>query len=137
MSDSELPIPGVDSVRAWRQIVDSATETAIISTDVQGLVTSWSAGAEHILGWSEAEMLGHPLDRLFPDVDAAATQLRRERDDAVALGRGGGEDGWRQRKDGSLIWAVGEMTPIHDDAGALVGFTKVLRDRTSQRNRNS
>jgi len=133
MSDSERPASGIETVRAWRQIVDSAIETAIISTDMQGCVTSWSAGAEHILGWSEAEMLGHPLDRLFPDADAAAARLRRERDDAVAHGRGGGEDGWRKRKDGSLLWAVGEMTPIHDDAGALIGFTKVVRDRTSQR----
>jgi PAS domain S-box-containing protein len=124
---------GVDSVRAWRQIVDSATETAIISTDTEGRVTSWSAGAEHILGWTEAEMLGQPLDRLFPDAVAATEQLQRERSDALAHGRGGGEDGWRQHKDGSLIWAVGEMTPIRDDAGKLVGFTKVLRDRTSQR----
>ena len=133
MSDSERPTSGIDSVQAWRQIVDSAIETGIISTDTDGRVTSWSAGAEHLTGWSEAEMLGQPLDRLFPSPEAAAAQLRRERDDALAHGRGGGEDGWRKRKDGSLIWSVGEMTPIRDDTGAVIGFTKVLRDRTSQR----
>ena len=122
-----------DSTLAWRQIVDSAVDTAIISTDPQGRVTSWSAGACRILGWTEADMLGQPLDRLFPDAKAAAAQLGRERADAVAHGRGGGEDGWRRRKDGSQFWAVGEMTPIRDDNGALLGFTKILRDRTAQR----
>ena len=123
----------IDPTRAWRQIVDSAVDTAIISTDTEGRVTSWSEGARRILGWTEADMLGQPLDRLFPDEATAGTRLGKERADALAHGRGGGEDGWRRRKDGSQIWAVGEMTPIRDDQGALLGFTKVLRDRTAQR----
>jgi signal transduction histidine kinase/CheY-like chemotaxis protein len=52
--------------------------------------------------------------------------------DAIATGRGGGEEGWRVRKDGSLFWAIGELSPMR--AGdEVVGFVKVLRDRTSQR----
>ena len=133
MNPGERPPSGVDSVQAWRQIVDSAIDTAIISTDAVGRVTSWSAGAERLLGWTEAEMLGQTLERLFPQADAASIQLRREMDDAIASGRGGGEENWRRRKDGSSIWAVGEMTPIRADQGALVGFTKILRNRTSQR----
>jgi PAS domain S-box-containing protein len=42
----------------WRQIVNSATDTAIITIDPNGRVTSWNDGAVRILGWSEAEMLG-------------------------------------------------------------------------------
>jgi PAS domain-containing protein len=37
------------------------------------------------------------------------------------------------RKDGSRIRAAGEMSPVRSDAGAVVGFTKVVRDRTAQR----
>jgi PAS domain S-box-containing protein len=133
MSDFDAPGRGIESVPAWRQIVDSAIDTAIISTDPAGRVTSWSAGAEKIFGWSEAEMLGQTLERLFPDPEAATLQLRREMDDAIAVGRGGGEEGWRRRKDGSLIWSVGEMAPIRDNQNALIGFTKILRNRTSQR----
>jgi len=133
MSTSDGPPSGADSTRAWRQIVDSAVDTAIISTDTEGRVTTWSEGAHRILGWTEAEILGHPLDRLFPDPAAAGALLDKERADALAHGRGGGEDGWRQRKDGIQIWAVGEMSPIRDDDGSLIGFTKVLRDRTAQR----
>jgi len=133
MSMLDDPSSGAESTRAWRQIVDSAVDTAIVSTDTEGRVTSWSKGAQRILGWTEADMLGQPLDRLFPDAAAATAQLRLEMKEAITTGRGGGEEGWRQRKDGSRFWSVGEMTPILDDAGALIGFTKVLRDRTAQR----
>jgi PAS domain S-box-containing protein len=116
-----------------RHIINSAADTAIISTDEGGLVTSWNVGAQNILGWSEAEMLGHKLDRLFTAEDQARGKLEGEMKDALAHGRGGGEDGWRIRKDGVRIWATGEMAPVRDEAGDVVGFTKVIRDRTAQR----
>jgi PAS domain S-box-containing protein len=117
----------------WRQIVDSATDTAIIGTNPAGLVISWSTGAERIFGWTEPEMLGQPLDRLFITADRERGLLAREISDAAASGRGGGEEGWRVRKDGSHVWAAGEVTPIRDDAGNIAGFVKIVRDRTRQR----
>lgn len=121
------------SAADWRQIVNSAIDTAIVSTDGDGRVTSWNKGAERILGWSEAEMLGQTLERLFSDRETARSQLGREIADAIQHGRGGGEEGWRLRKDGERIWAAGEMAPIRDGAGEVTGFVKVLRNRTSQR----
>jgi PAS domain S-box-containing protein len=114
---------------SWRQIVQSATDTAIISTDPQGKVTSWNEGARRILGWTETEMLGQSLERLFEDPG----QIERELHDAATYGRGGGTEGWRFRKDGSRIWATGEMSPIRNQAGEIAGFVKILRDRTAQR----
>jgi PAS domain S-box-containing protein len=129
MSDETLPLrPDAISAAEWRQIVQSATETAIISTDPNGRVTSWSDGAGRILGWTEEDMLGRSLECLFIDPD----QLSRELRDARATGRGGGEEGWRLRKDGSRIWAAGEMHPIRGDHGQITGFVKILRDRTAQ-----
>ncbi|UFW91728.1 PAS domain S-box protein (plasmid) [Bradyrhizobium barranii] len=116
----------------WRQIVNGATDTAIITTDLQGRVTSWNTGASKILGWEPAEMLGQSLSRVFPEQDQEA-QLRREIEDALSKGKGGGEEGWRLRKDGSRFWAVGELSPIRDKSD-VVGFLKILRDRTAQRN---
>jgi PAS domain S-box-containing protein len=116
----------------WRQIVNGATDTAIISTDKRGLVTSWNRGATNILGWTEQEMLGQSLSRIFVENDPIA-HLTHEIDDALTHGKGGGEEGWRQRKDGSRFWAVGELSPIRD-GGKVIGFIKILRDRTSQRN---
>jgi len=129
----EGPTATLQPASAWRQIVDSAQDTAIISTDREGRVQTWSAGAESILGWSEAEMVGHDLARIFLAEDQAAGRLRGEMSEAVVHGRGGGEEGWRVRKDGSRFWAVGELSPIRSDDGSHVGFVKVLRDRTGQR----
>lgn len=125
--------PSSLSSSEWRQIVNSAVDTAIISTDQAGRVTSWSRGAERILGWTEEEMLGQTLERIFSDPESARVQLGREIADATGTGRGGGEEGWRLCKGGERIWAAGEMTPIRNAAGDLTGFVKVLRNRTAQR----
>ena len=118
------------SDRALSKILDSAIDTGIITLDPEGRVTSWNAGATRLLGWSEAEMRGQPLDRLFKPQDLADGRLAAEMGDAATLGRGG-QEGWRIRKDGEIIWAIGEMAPIRDgDDGPLEGFVKIVRDRT-------
>src|ERR1700748_3307307 len=61
--------PAVIAANQWRQIIDSATDTAIITTDPQGNVTTWNEGARRILGWAADEMVGHSLDRLFTQAD--------------------------------------------------------------------
>jgi len=116
----------------WRQIVNSASDTAIISTDPNGFVTSWNSGAERIFGWTQSEMLGESLSRLFTEEDRTGGLLEREICSARNFGMGGGEEGWRLRKDGSSFWAVGELSPIRD-GGTIVGYTKIVRDRTVQR----
>jgi PAS domain S-box-containing protein len=126
-------LPSAITASQWRQIVNSATDTAIISTDPEGRVTSWNEGARRILGWSEAEMLGETLECIFTAQDRARGQLASEMADAAARGRGGGEEGWRVRNDGSRFWAAGELTPILDGPEGVVGFIKILRDRTAQR----
>lgn len=79
-------------------------------------------------------MLGQTLDRIFTQEDRDGGRLAREFKDAIQIGRGGGDEGWRIRKNGDRFWAVGEMSPIGDDEKGIVGFTKILRDRTGQRN---
>jgi PAS domain S-box-containing protein len=117
----------------WRQIVDGATDTAIISTNLKGEVVSWNVGAERLLGWTEEEMAGHTLDRVFTPEGQQHGEFTREMADATSKGRGGGEEGWRVRKDGSRFWAVGELTPIRTRDGLIAGFIKILRNRTEQR----
>jgi PAS domain S-box-containing protein len=126
---NELPNMLELSERTLSRILDSAVDTGIITLDPKGLVTSWNAGAVRLLGWTEAEMKGHPLDRLFAPDDIQAGRLADEMRDAVTLGRGG-QEGWRVRKDGERIWAIGEMAPIQDGDGSLEGFVKIVRDRT-------
>jgi PAS domain S-box-containing protein len=115
-----------------QQVLDSAVDTGIIMLDADGAITGWSKGAEALLGWSQDEMLGKTLVAIFPPEGGAAALLDAELADARSKGKGSGE-GWRLQKGGDRIWAVGETTPIMDDERKLVGFVKVLRDRTEQR----
>lgn len=115
-----------------RQILESATDYAIITLDREGVVTGWNVGAERILGWTEPEMLGRPADVFFTAEDARAGIAAREMSEAREHGRGNDER-WHQRKDGSRFWGLGEMMPLTAETGEHVGYLKILRDRTEQR----
>lgn len=132
MSETTPPSRAAEITAAeWREIVQSAIDTAIITIDRRGSVTSWNEGAHRILGWTEQQMLGRSLECIFPEADK--DQLSREIEDAVSHGRGGGQEGWRLRSDGGRVWAAGAITPLRGERGAPTGFVKVLRDRTAQR----
>ncbi|UIJ71797.1 sensor histidine kinase [Aurantimonas sp. HBX-1] len=114
-----------------RQIVDSAVDFGIITLDLEGRVTSWSVGAEAILGWTEAEMIGRLADVFFTEEDQAADVPDKEMRAARERGRGSDER-WHRRRDGSQFWASGEMMPLRDDDDRHLGYVKILRDRTLQ-----
>jgi PAS domain S-box-containing protein len=133
MSRSAKQSPGHSlTAETWRQIVDSAVYTAIITTDAGGRITTWNEGARRILGWTRDEMVGQTLHSLFPG-DTGEAAIAREIEDAQRSGRGGGEEGWRVRKGGEQFWAAGEISPIRDADQRVIGFTKILRDRSEQR----
>jgi PAS domain S-box-containing protein len=114
-----------------RQVLDSAIDYAIISMDLAGRVTGWNKGAEKVLGWTEAEMLGRQGDVFFTDEDIQAHVPDVEMRAALEHGRGTNER-WHLRKSGERFWASGEINPVRDDQDRAVGFVKVLRDRTQE-----
>ncbi len=114
-----------------RQILDSAIDYAIIATDPDGKVVEWNKGAQRILGWSEQDMLGQSLERIFTPEDLTADRMAIEMHNALKTGRGSDER-WHVRRDGERFWADGEMTVLRDAKGHAAGFVKVLRDRTSE-----
>ena len=122
-----------ESDRRNKAILESAVDYAIVSMDLKGMVTSWSPGAERILGWSEAEMCGKPAHVFFTEDDVSAGIPEQEMASALMHGRGTDER-WHLRKDGTLFWANGEMMPLRDEDSRHEGFLKILRDRTEQRN---
>lgn len=113
------------------QILASAIDYGIISMDLDGLITSWNDGAHKLLGWTEEEMLGESASNIFIPEDRAAGKPRVEMENALISGRGLDER-WHVRKDGSRFWASGEMMPLKDEQGSVVGFIKILRDRTHE-----
>lgn len=124
------------TIKRYRRILQSADETAIITLDSEGIVTGWSEGARQILGWSEAEMLGQSLGRIFPEEDGGVQLLQTEISNAASRGTGRYE-GWRVRKNGEHFWAIGETKPLSRENLPGSGFVKILQDRTEHRHAES
>jgi PAS domain S-box-containing protein len=112
-------------------VLESAVDYAIIATDREGRVTFWNPGAENVLGWSADEIIGQPADVFFTPEDRAKGVLNAEKESALASGKAADER-WHLRKDGSRFWARGELLPLRG-AEEVVGFLKIMRDRTEQR----
>lgn len=113
-----------------RAIVESAMDHAIITADLEGRITGWNSGATRLLGWQEADVLGRPLRLIFTPEDCAAGLPEAETQRALEEGRAVDER-WLIRRDGTRFFAIGELMPLHD--GELLGYLKILRDRTEQR----
>ncbi|WP_371345557.1 PAS domain S-box protein [Ancylobacter sp. IITR112] len=114
-----------------RQILDSAIDYGIVSTDLNGICTLWNRGAAEMLGWSEAEMLGQPMDIFFTPEDRAAGRPAAKRREALELGRAH-DARWHLRKNGERFWGLSEMMPLRDGSGAPIGLVKLIRDRTAE-----
>jgi two-component system CheB/CheR fusion protein len=115
-----------------RLIVESATDYAIFSTDLERRITIWNSGAERLLGYSEAEVMGRTADIIFTPEDRAAGVPEQESQTALQEGRAS-DDRFHLRKDGSVFWASGAMMQMRDASGKAVGLVKILRDQTAVR----
>ncbi|HEX8884849.1 MAG TPA: PAS domain S-box protein, partial [Noviherbaspirillum sp.] len=115
-----------------RQVVNSALDFAIIGAGLDGVVTNWSEGAHRVFGWTEAEMLGQPLSRIFTPEDIAQGQPQRQMEAALRSGHAADER-WHVRNNGSRVWVSGEMTPLRNDLGEVVGLVKAVRDCTEEK----
>lgn len=113
-------------------LIDGATNYAIYMLDPEGRITIWNLGAERIKGWTEAEIVGRHVSIFYPPDEVAAGKPQRDLDRARACGRTE-EDSWRVRRDGSEFLASVTITALHDEAGTLRGFGKVIRDITDQK----
>lgn len=115
----------------FRLILESATDYAIITADLSGVVTEWNIGARNILGWEPHQAIGEHLRMIFVPEDRAAGLPEVEIGRALADGRAVDER-WHLRRDGSRLFAVGTLVPMASADGRPQGFLKILRDRTEQ-----
>ena len=127
---------GAQSIAGMRDelalLIDGATNYAIYLLDPEGRVTIWNRGAERIKGWTAAEIVGRDFAIFYPADEVAAGKPQSDLARATALDRFE-EESWRLRKDGSEFLASVTMTALRDEAGALRGFGKVVRDITDQK----
>jgi PAS domain S-box-containing protein len=115
-----------------RAILESAKDYAIITMDSSRLVTSWNAGAQAMLGYKEAEILGQSGDVFFVPEDLEKGAPEQEVQRAMKTGRAENER-WHMRQDGSRFYGSGVTTQLSDDRGKVIGVLKVMRDLTVQK----
>lgn len=115
-----------------RLLVESVRDYAIFTTDRDGIITSWPAGATAVFGWSEAEMLGRSVDATFTPEDSTAGEPRREREIAARDGLAPNVR-WHLHKGGSLIFIEGSTQPLVSADGEIREFIKIGQDVTEAR----
>lgn len=124
------------------QLLDSASGTAFIATDLDGLITWFSPGAEQLLGYAGDEVVGKITPMPFHEPRELETRAKelgispgyRVVTDSVALGAEQDTRDWTYvRKDGSRLTVSLSVTAVRDDDGRPVSFLSVVRDVTDRR----
>ncbi|HZU28253.1 MAG TPA: PAS domain S-box protein [Bryobacteraceae bacterium] len=119
-----------ETLRFLAAIVDSSDD-AIIGKTLEGIITSWNAGAEALYGYCAEEVTGSPIAILFPPDRLAESGVILE---AVRAGhRISHLETVRVKKDGSLIHVSLKSFPVRDAAGAIIGVGSIARDISDKR----
>ena len=116
----------------YRMILESAVDYAIFTCGLDGRVTSWNAGAQAILGYAPQDIIGEPCARIFmaDDVVADVPELEMR---AARGGIGVRGERWHRRRDGTRFWSSGRMLALRDRRGNVVGYLKILYDRSVEK----
>ncbi|MHA4845701.1 PAS domain S-box protein, partial [Flavitalea antarctica] len=115
-----------------RLLIESAQDYAILTLDPNRKVVSWSIGAHNIMGYMESEITGKSGDLIFTIEDLRDGAPIKEADKAAREGRAQNER-WHVRKDGTMFWGSGSLSPLRNGKGELLGFVKIMRDLTEAR----
>jgi PAS domain S-box-containing protein len=116
----------------FRALVESVRDYAIFRIDPDHRAQTWNEGVRRVLGFAEGEFVGLDTRRIFAPEDVAAGVPERELQYAAEHGSAA-NDRWMLKKDGTRFFAFGTTSAVRDEAGAVVGFTKVMRDMTAQK----
>jgi PAS domain S-box-containing protein len=107
------------------------SQDAIVATDNDGVVSAWNTAAEHLYGYSAAEMIGQPIGRAVPP------DSRSEEHGMLGVIRAGGffepHETFCLTKDGRQVDVWLSVSPIEDGCGRIVGSSRICRDITEQK----
>jgi PAS domain S-box-containing protein len=104
---------------------------AIVSKDLNGVITSWNGAAERIFGYSAAEAIGQSIMIILPD-----DRHDEERRIMERIHRGERIEAYdtrRRRKDGTLVEISVSISPVIDTSGRIIGASKIARDITDRK----
>ena len=117
------------SDKLLRLLLDSALEHAVFLLDRDGRVTWWSNGAERVFAVAREHAIGKSIAQIFTPVDrqSGLAELERAIAGADAISE---DDRWHVRANGARFWASGALIAVRGPDGEVLGFGKILRDRT-------
>ncbi len=108
-----------------------SSDDAIITKDLNGIITSWNTSAERIFGYTEEEVLGKPITILIPP------ELQAEEKDILNRLRSGRQidhfETIRIAKGGERVLVSLTVSPVKDSSGRIVAASKIARDVTRTR----
>ena len=119
------------SEERFRLLVESVTDYAVCMLDVDGVVTSWSNGAQRITGHARDEVLGAHFSRFYPEEQRGTLPWEE-----LAIARRTGRletEGWRVRKSGERFWARIVITALLERDQRLRGFAQITQDLSDRR----
>lgn len=120
-----------DAKQAMLASIIESSNDAIISKTLQGVITSWNAGAQRIFGYTEAEVLGKRIEILIPP-----DRFNEEKQILAQLRKGNKVKHFetvRLTKDGKEIQISLTISPMKDKNGKIIGASKIARDITQQK----
>lgn len=127
-NDDNMVLSADHGVDQYFKAIVASSDDAIISKNLEGIVTSWNAGAQLLFGYSAQEMVGHSLMRLFPSSKKDEEKFILEK--IIAGEKVHHFQTVRLHKDGTALNISVTISPIYDQRGTIVGASKVARDIT-------
>jgi PAS domain S-box-containing protein len=115
----------------WLAAIVESSDEAIVSKNLDGVISSWNRGAERVFGYTAEEVIGRPITVIIPQ-----DRHDEERMILTRIRRGERIDHFetvRQRKDGSLINVSLTVSPVKNVEGKIIGASKIARDITEQK----
>lgn len=116
----------------YRLLVDSINDYAIIMLDPAGYIQSWNAGARHILGYSQEQILSQSILVLFSE-EILRNHFPPSLLSHVAQYGQYEVDTWLNRQDGSEFWANVLITALFQTDGKLIGYSQIIKDLSERR----
>ena len=116
----------------FRLLVEGVRDYALFTMDPTGRVTSWNGGAERMLGYVEAEIVGQNFSCIFTPEDIQNRVPEKQLHKALQAGRAE-DEGWRVRENQKQFWANVNITALLEDAGPVRGFAIIMQDVTERR----
>lgn len=110
-------------------LLDQADAHAFCLMDADGRIVEWSTGAAKLYGYEREEILRRSGAIIFTPEDRKRGIFEHE----TSVARAGGsmeDDRWMMRKDGSKVWVSGVLKAFRSPEGAVIGFSKIMRNRT-------